>query len=428
MEIKEEKKEIIEKQNPSLNEIISSNNEINPNQISYNQTSTTIETSLLQNQTNSKIDFGENDITNINTDEKENLEEDTQSTIKITNRIIKASPGQKFYEKKVISKIITKDSPTETTIIKTSNILNEKNKSQNHNKATYTRPLQKGKGKGKGKMKNTQNNNKNKKNLPKINLIKKPNLNSNLNMMHQSSRNSNYKTENSNSNNNILAASQSFAGNKLYLNKPEIENAMPHTYRAHSPQPGPIKRKTINRGEEIKNVQITHIICSTKPSSFHITEKLETNNIKSNPIQILKSDREKLKRVGKTSFTSSCQDNVKPIIQNLKGKTTIYQHARGIGMTNDRKGNINPLFYNSEIKKLEPIVKEKEKVKVEYVENFRSNKYRNGENNKINSTRIINNGNNAYQYKNYKTEVINNRNVINSSRANMNYEKKDVKE
>ena len=44
---------------------------------------------------------------------------------------------------------------------------------------------------------------------------------------------------------------------------------------------------------------------------------------------------------------------------NLKGRTTIYQHAQGIGMTNDKKENINPLFYNSQIMKLKPIIKEK---------------------------------------------------------------------
>jgi len=58
----------------------------------------------------------------------------------------------------------------------------------------------------------------------------------------------------------------------------------------------------------------------------------------------------------------------------------VYQHARGIGMTNDRR-NSNSTYYTSDIKKLEPIVK-KEKERLEHVENFRSSKYRN-ENNKI---------------------------------------------
>ena len=166
-------------------------------------------------------------------------------------------------------------------------------------------------------------------------------------------------------------------------------------------------------------MQITHIICSKKPVNFHITEKLETDNIKTNPIKISKTDREKLKNVGKTSFSSSCQENVKPKIKNLKGTVTVYQHARGIGMTNDRKGNVNPLFYNSEIKKLEPIVKEKEKVKVEYIENFRSKNKRNLDKKLINSTRVLNNGiNNKYQNKNYNTEITNKKNIINSNKVN----------
>ena len=185
----------------------------------------------------------------------------------------------------------------------------------------------------------------------------------------------------------------------------------PYTNRHYSPEPQFIKRKTINRGEDIKNVQITHIICSKKPSTFHITEKLEVDNIKSKPIKISETDREKLKIGGKSSYSSSCQDNVKPLVQNLKGKITVYQHARGIGMTNDRNRNINPLFYNSEIKKLDPIIKEKEKVKVEYIENFRSSKYRNSNNQLINATKNLEKG---FNYKNYNTTATRNinRNVI----------------
>ena len=160
-----------------------------------------------------------------------------------------------------------------------------------------------------------------------------------------------------------------------------------------------IKRKTIIRGEETKNVQITHIICSSKPSKFHITEKLSMKNIKTNPIQISKTYRETTQeRNLKSSYSSSCQDNIKHNILNLKGKTTIYQHARGIGMTNDKKGNINPLFYNCEIKKLEPIKKDRNKEKVEYIENFRSKNVLNNKSNKsANSYKNDNNMDNQYQ-------------------------------
>jgi hypothetical protein len=374
---------------------------INPNQISINKSSS-IEAYQPEKQDDysyTKIDLGENDITNIKFEDKGNLNEETESTTKITSRIIKADNSAKTYEKRVISKIITQEGPSHTTIIKTSNIVNENNKHQNHNKVTYTRPLPIGKHKNKKISRIRLINN-----LPKTNVI---NNNSNiissknaLSSSSQSTRNSMQRRES----NGILTSSQSFAGQKIYLNKLEMSNPISKIRRAPSPELHSVKRKTITRGEEIKNVQITHIICSSKPSNFHITEKLETDNIKSNPIQISKVDREKLSKGGKTYCKSSCY-NVKPITQNLKGQTTIYQHARGIGMTNDRRGNINPLFYNSEIKKLEPIIKEKEKVKVEYVENFRSN--RNKKNNSIiSSTRDSNkeNSNTASQSNNYNKE------------------------
>ena len=417
MEIGEERKEVYQKPFTSLNEIISSSVEINPNQISYNQSST-IETFQPQNQDNNmytKEDLGENDITNIKFEEKEILDEETESTTKITSRIIKADKPilGKTYEKRIISKTITQEGPNHTTIIKTSNIVNENSKYQNHNKVTYTRPLPQ------GNYKSIQNNRyKIKNNLPKTNVNKSYIIsNKNVSSSQTITNNNNNRTKN-----NLLMSSQSFLGNKMYLNKPDFINTVSFTHRAHSPEIDSVKRKTINRGEDIKNVQITHIICSTKPSNFHITEKLETDNIKSNPIQISTTDREKLSKGGKTSFTSSCH-NVKPIIQNLKGKTTIYQHARGIGMTNDRRGNINPLFHNSEIKKLEPIVKEKEKEKVEYIENFRSNKNKKNNNNVITSTRNYNytkGVNNVYQNQNYNTAGNTNRSNVNSSRVNVN--------
>ena len=427
MEIREEyREEFINTSIPSINEIISSNNKLNQNQVSNNQSST-IESYNPQNQNNysySKTDLGDNDITNIKMEEKENIDEETEETVRITNRIIKAG-NSSTYEKKVISKIITKEGPNDTTIIKTSNILNENSSVQNHNKATYTRPLPKNRQKNnnnnqsnKIKIRNilpkTNKNNSNINNTKKINLKNAKNLINNK--LYQTSRNKDPSP------NNLLISSQSFVGNKLYLNKEEISNNAPRTHRSHSPDPNSIRRKTITRGNEVKNVQITHIICSKKPADFHISEKLDLHNIKSNPIQINKTDKEKLKKGGKSSYSSSCQDNIKPIVQNLKGKTTIYQHARGIGMTNDRRGNINPLFYNSEIKKLEPIIKEKEKEKVVYIENFRSNKYRNGNANLINSTRNLDSNNN-FQYKNYNTVANSNRIGVNSVRINLDSNK-----
>ena len=166
--------------------------------------------------------------------------------------------------------------------------------------------------------------------------------------------------------------SQSYTGNKYQPKRPEQSTS--YKPKAKSPEPGSIKRKTIYRGDPVKNVQITHIIFSSGPAEFHITENLNLDNLNTNPIQISKEDREKLQKSGKVTTKCSCDNveiaNKKP---NLKGTTLHYQHAQGLGMTNDKKDNLNPLFYSSEIKKLEPISKEKEQEKIENVENFRSN-------------------------------------------------------
>ena len=183
--------------------------------------------------------------------------------------------------------------------------------------------------------------------------------------------------------NKILSPTNKYISNKIQLKKIEMPN-IPTSQRSHSPDINSIKRKTINRGEEIKNVQITHIICTNKIKNpnFHITEKLSTNNIRSTPLTITIQDREKLKKGGKSTYSSSCTEYRPVLTQNLKGKTTVYQHARGIGMTNDRR-NSNSNYYTSDIKKFEPIVIKKEKEKLEHIENFRSTKYRNSNCNTI---------------------------------------------
>ena len=226
------------------------------------------------------------------------------------------------------------------------------------------------------------------------------NNNNNNNQMNKSMNNKSFEKININNNNTpnkLLISNNNYISNKLHLKKIELPN-IPITQRSHSPDVNNIKKKTINRGEDIKNVQITHIICSSKNKNpnFHITEKLSTNNIKSTPLTISIEDRQKLKKGGKSTYTSSCQEN-RPILnqtQNLKGKTTIYQHARGIGMTNDKKLNSN--FYTSDIRKFEPIMNNiKTKEKVEHVENFRSTKYRN--------SNIKRDNNNNEGYKGFNT-------------------------
>ena len=169
-----------------------------------------------------------------------------------------------------------------------------------------------------------------------------------------------------------IGTSQSYAGNKNQSSRPQQSTS--YKPKAKSPQPGSLKRKTINRGKPVENVQITHIIYSSGPAEFHITENLNLDNLNSAPIEISKTDRERLQKNGKVFVSCSCDNvDIKPKKANLKGKTLIYQHAQGIGMTNDKKENLNPLFYSSEIKKLNPISKLKEKEIIENVEVFRSN-------------------------------------------------------
>lgn len=166
---------------------------------------------------------------------------------------------------------------------------------------------------------------------------------------------------------------QSYSANKYEPKRSQQSTS--YNPKAKSPEPGSIKRKTINRGDPVENVQITHIIYSSGPAEFHITEILNLDNLKSGPIQISKADRERLQKSGKVSATCSCDgvEIAQPKKPNLQGTTLHYQHAQGLGMTNDKNENLNPMFYSSEIKKLDPISKSKDQEKIENVENFRSN-------------------------------------------------------
>ncbi len=167
-----------------------------------------------------------------------------------------------------------------------------------------------------------------------------------------------------------ISSSQSYSGNKYQLKRPETSYS---NNRARSPEPGSFQKKTINRGKPVENIQITHIIFTSSPAEFHLKENLDLENLNKQPIQISKADRMKLQKSGKVSSTCSCDKvNISPPKKiNLKGTTTVYQHARGIGMTNE-KGNVNPYFYSSEIKTMQPISKNKEQEKLENIEEFRS--------------------------------------------------------
>jgi hypothetical protein len=151
--------------------------------------------------------------------------------------------------------------------------------------------------------------------------------------------------------------SQSYSGNRNQPQRPQVSSSN-YKPKAVSPGPGTIKRKTINRGKPVENIQITHIIYSPRPLEFHITEDLNLDNLNKPPIQISEKERNDLQKSGKVEVYCSCDsDKIKPPEPvNLDGKLTHYQHAQGIGMTDDKNPNINPKFYFSEIKTLEPIL------------------------------------------------------------------------
>jgi hypothetical protein len=202
-------------------------------------------------------------------------------------------------------------------------------------------------------------------NLSSIQNINPYSNNNNYNFNYKNNNNSNIKINNQgytkyqNQNSNQpsrIQNSQSYSGNRNQPRRPEVSSNY-YKPKAMSPNPGSIKRKTINRGKPIENIQITHIIYSSRPLEFHITEELDLNNLEKDPIQITESQRNNLKKSGKVEATSSCDniDIVKPEV-NLDGKLTHYQHCQGIGMTDDISDKINPKYYSSEIKNLEPLV------------------------------------------------------------------------
>jgi len=323
-------------QMPSLNDIISSGNNQEPNQVSYSYTRTVQQEGNPPSSTTTT-----------------NIREEPNSTTKVVKKVVTSqqpTTESSYYSKKVTTKTTTttttRGGPSTTqTNTRYSNAASAGNRNQSSS-STYTRPSPQ-------TTKTTTITTRGQYGQPSSQAYR-----GNQNKITTQPR--------------VIGNSQSFAGNKYQPKRPE----QPQSYKpkARSPEPGSIKRKTINRGNPVENVQITHIIYTSLPADFHITEELNLDNLNSAPIQISKADRAKLQKSGKVSATCSCDgvEIAQPKKVNLKGNTTHYQHARGIGMTNDRKENINPTFYSSEIKKLDPIYKEKDKEKIEYVETFRS--------------------------------------------------------
>ena len=222
--------------------------------------------------------------------------------------------------------------------------------------------------------------------------------------------------------------------NKIYESKSQRDKNPSKIYTSKKPDNHYISRspditkrkeekKEIVRGSPYKNIKITHIICGTTSPKFNIKEELSMDSINPIKLDITPEEREKLQKTGKTEFSASCNDNQKKIAPNLKGRTTVYQHARGIGMTNDKNNKINTKFYSSEIVKLDPIIKDKEKEKIEYPA-FRSQLEKNNEDSKGYKSSRPNYVYNKQQSQNQinkvgKTKVVNS-NIV---RTNVNLNK-----
>ena len=329
---------------PSLNDIISGGSQQQPNQVSYSHIKTVQTTAEPTGQSTYSVTRTVN-------------QEEPATTTKITKKVVttqQPTTETSYYAKKITTTKTTtttttgrgnQNPTTQTTVNKYSNTATTGGRGNQGN--TYTRP-------------NTQIN---KPSTITTTVQRGQNSNTNSQVYRGNQRNVAPPTK--------LVNSQSYAGNKYQPKRPETSSYKP---KARSPEPGSLKRKTINRGNPVENVQITHIIYSSGPAEFHITENLNLENLNTAPIQISKSDRARLQKSGKVIASCSCDgvEIAQPKKVNLKGNTTHYQHAQGIGMTNDRKENINPMFYSSEIKKLNPVYKDKEKEKIENIENFRS--------------------------------------------------------
>ena len=108
-----------------------------------------------------------------------------------------------------------------------------------------------------------------------------------------------------------------------------------------------LRRKSIDRGGDYKNIQVTHIIYSTKDINFHIIDPLMAYTEEMRKKYMNKVDAKyKDGRNGKVKVTynSSCENiRVRPKEkENLKGKTIIVSHRQNVRNENNVKENKNP--------------------------------------------------------------------------------------
>ena len=107
-----------------------------------------------------------------------------------------------------------------------------------------------------------------------------------------------------------------------------------------------LRRKSIDRGGDYKNIQVTHIIYSTKDINFHIIDPLMTYTEEMRKKQMNKIDakyRNGINGKVKVTYNSSCDKiKIKPKEkENLKGKTMIISHRQNIRTENNVNDNKN---------------------------------------------------------------------------------------
>lgn len=112
-----------------------------------------------------------------------------------------------------------------------------------------------------------------------------------------------------------------------YIKKNEDERTRPKKYN--------LRRKSIDRGGDYKNVQVTHIIYSSIDINFHIIDPLVTSTDEARRKYMIKiDDKNRNGRNGKVKVTYNCScDNIKTRPSNkynLTGKTNVVSHRHNI--------------------------------------------------------------------------------------------------
>ena len=394
---------------PSLNDIISETKEVEPN------------TLIISEEKPQEIIYSGNISSQRGNVNQSSTINGTQgpSSIKITRKIVTSQPVTETHvtKTKVITTTTRGGMPATTKITNYNNIASNNISSVNKTKTTttptttnnYTRP------------KITSTVTYNKVGTNNIN----PNINNRGAVYNKNQVAGNYKNQPQRVQN-----SHSYSGNN---NKPQRQVIPQTKYIPKAGNSVNIRRKTINRGSPVENIQITHIIYSVRPLEFHITDPLNTDNLNKPVIQITEEERNNLQKTGKVEarFSPNCDSMKEPEPVNLKGKLTHYQHAQRIGMTDDKNPYINPKFYFSEIKTLDPLPLDKGEVNTQILtfrsdgKNLNQTKTQTKTQSKIqpkpvSNTNTVRTGNNYSQGRSYTNYTQTKSNIGSSNRGIVN--------